>query len=116
MTEQASSSASPVPRRSVTRTSASQRLLRSPLAVLGATLACFLVVLALLTHQVLGGRQSLPATASSALVVHKGGKVLRTTASGRVLEEAPSSASSRPGEASGALLTRTSGGRGGEDD
>lgn len=118
MTEPVPSSPAATPKRSGSRESASQRLLRSPLTVLGATLASFLVVLTLLTHQVLGGQRSLPAGTSSALVIHRGGKVLRTTASGRVIGPAPSAASTQPGGSSPVLLTHTSGAatNGGEDD
>jgi hypothetical protein len=107
------------------RTGTAYRLLRSPLSVIGATLASFLVVLALLTAKVTSGHeQALPAGgAGSALVVKNGHKVLRTTASGRVLEPAASVAgaqavNSQAGAQPAALVTHTSGavGGGGQDD
>jgi hypothetical protein len=100
-------------------------MLRSPLSVLGATLASFLVVLALLTAKVTSGQeQALPAGGGgTALVVKNGQKVLRTTASGRVIEPASGAAGVQAGNAQGgarqaALVTHTSGalGGGGQDD
>jgi len=100
-------------------------MLRSPLSVIGATLASFLVVLALLTAKMTSGHeQALPVgSARSALVVKNGHKALRTTASGRVLEPASSVAVAQPGSAQSgaqpaALVTHTSGavGGGGQDD
>lgn len=106
-------------------TGAAHRMLRSPLSVIGATLASFLVVLALLTAKMTSGHeQALPVgSARSALVVKNGHKALRTTASGRVLEPASSVAVAQPGSAQSgaqpaALVTHTSGavGGGGQDD
>ncbi|HST34646.1 MAG TPA: hypothetical protein VLJ80_14125 [Solirubrobacteraceae bacterium] len=107
------------------RTGAAHRMLRSPLSVVGATLASFLVVLALLTAKVTSGHeQALPAGgAGSALVVKNGHKVLRTTASGRVLEPASNVAgvqasNTQAGAQPAALVTHTSGAvnGGGQDD
>jgi hypothetical protein len=118
MTELATKRAAPA------RTGAAHKMLRSPLTVVGATLASFLVVLALLTAKVTNGHeQSLPVgSAGSALVAKNGHKVLRTTASGRVLEPASSVAvtpgSAQSGAQPAALVTHTSGavGGGGQDD
>lgn len=106
------------------RTGAAHKMLRSPLTVIGATLASFLVVLALLTAKVTGGNEhALPVGgAGSALVVKNGHKVLRTTASGRVIEPASgvavTSGSAQSGAQPAALVTHTSGavGGGGQDD
>ncbi|HEY5389097.1 MAG TPA: hypothetical protein VIJ83_00975 [Solirubrobacteraceae bacterium] len=107
------------------RTGAAHRMLRNPLTVIGATLASFLVVLALLTAKVTSGHeQALPVgSSSSALVVKNGHKVLRTTASGRVIEPASSVAgaqagSTQAGAQPAALVTHASGavGGGGQDD
>jgi hypothetical protein len=99
-------------------------MLRSPLSVLGATLASFLVVLALLTAKATSGQeQALPAGgADTALVVKNGHNVLRTTASGRVLEPASAAgvqaSNTHAGSQPAALVTHTSGavGGGGQDD
>jgi hypothetical protein len=114
----------PTPARA--RAGTTQRMLRSPLSVIGATLASFLVVLALLTARVTSGHEASPPAgggAGSTLVVHRGGKVLRTTASGRVLGPATNVAAGQQGSGRAAaqpavLLTRTSGaaGAGGQDD
>lgn len=113
-------------RSAAARTGAVHRMLRNPLSVIGATLASFLVVLALLTAKVTSGHeQALPVGSgnSSALVVKNGHKVLRTTASGRVIEPASSVAGAQAsgtqaGAHPAALVTHTSGavGGGGQDD
>jgi hypothetical protein len=106
------------------RTGTAHKMLRSPLSVVGATLASFLVVLALLTAKVTSGHeQALPVGGGgSALVVKNGHKILRTTASGRVIEPASgvavTSGSTQSGAQPAALVTHTSGaaGGGGQDD
>ena len=111
-------------RAAAARTGAAHKMLRSPLSVVGATLASFLVVLALLTAKVTSGHEQAQPLggAGSALVVKNGHKVLRTTASGRVIEPASSVAGAQPGNVAGAqpaaLVTHTSGavGGGGQDD
>lgn len=79
-------------------------------AVLSATLASFLAVLALLTARVVTGTDpSLRATAQTQVVSRNGGTVIRTTASGRqIVETAPGSG--QPSTAPAALVTHTSGG------
>lgn len=81
-------------------------LWRSPLPVLAAALACFLVVLALLTARVLSGHDpALGAIASRAVVVSRSGhRVVRTTASGRAIA---GSAVEAPSTGTG-LVTRSS--------
>ncbi len=112
-------------RAAAARTGAAHKMLRSPLSVVGATLASFLVVLALLTAKVTSGHEQAQPLggAGSALVVKNGHKVLRTTASGRVIEPASSVAGAQPGYVQAgaqpaALVTHTSGavGGGGQDD
>ncbi len=97
-------------------------VLRNPFAVISTTLASFLIVMVLLTARVVMGTDpALRAGSPSAVVIsHRGHKVLRTTASGRVI--GPSGGQSG-GEVSGSpanhtIVTRSSGGYapGGEND
>jgi hypothetical protein len=96
--------------------------LRNPFAVISTAFASFLIVMVLLTARVMSGADpALRASAPNAVVVSHGGhKVLRTTASGRVIG---SSAGRSGGEVGGspsnhAIVTRSSGGYapGGEGD
>jgi len=101
---------------------AQQGVLRSPLTVLTAALASFLVVFVLLTARVVSGHDpALRASASRSALVSRGGHtILRTTASGRVL--GPASSATGGAQAAGTqpvtVVTRTSGGLadGGERD
>jgi len=88
------------------------RLLRSPLSVIAAASASFLVVLALLTARVVsGGDPALRVSASSAVFVsHRGKTVLRTTASGRAIGIAKQGAGLESGGTQPAtVVTRASG-------
>lgn len=103
------------------RRAAARGLLRTPLSVIVAAAASFLVVLALLTARVVsGGDPALRTSASSSVLVsHRGRTVLRTTASGRVLGVAGQGAGVESGGAQPAtVVTRASGGfaPGGERD
>lgn len=96
---------------------------RSPLAVASAALAMFLAVLVLLTARLSAGHDPALglATASIGHVSHRGHAVIRTTASGRVIEGAASEgagAGTAGHSQTEAIVTRTSGGQvgGGSDD
>jgi len=100
---------------------AQQGVLRSPLTVLTAALASFLVVFVLLTARVVSGHDpALRASASRSALVSRGGHtILRTTASGRVLGPASSATGAlAAGTQPVTVVTRTSGGLadGGERD
>lgn len=103
------------------RTSA---FLRNPFAVISTALASFLIVMVLLTARVVSGTDpALRASQSSAVIVsHSGRKVLRTTASGRVIGASGGQSGESGSEIGGAranhaLVTRSSGyGQGGESD
>ncbi len=103
-------------RSAATSVSASRPRRRSPLAVLNAALASFLVVLALLTARVVTGTDpSLLASAQTQIVARHGHTVVRTTASGRrIVEAAPGAAGSRSASTA-ALITHASGGVGSDD-
>lgn len=96
------------------RTRAPRRRAGSPLAVVSAALASFLVVLALLTARVVSGTDpSLRPAAQTQLVAHNGKTVIRTTASGRrIVESVP--AGGKAATTPAGLVSRTSGG--GESD
>jgi len=96
-----------------TRTST---FLRNPFAAISTALASFLIVMVLLTARVVSGTDpALRASQSSAVVVsHSGRKVLRTTASGRVIgtsggQSGESSSEVGGARANHAIVTRSSG-------
>jgi hypothetical protein len=87
-------------------------VLRSPLSVVAAALAGFLVVLALLGVRVSGGRDPALAknTAGRAQLFSSAGKArVRTTVSGRPLVVAPGGAGGEALGAQGSVLTGSSG-------
>jgi hypothetical protein len=99
------------------RTSGATRVARSPLAALSATLAGFLVVLALLTARVVKGTDpGLRGTSQAQVISGHGRTIVRTTASGRVIRETTGAAPEASGREAAALTTRTSGGSGAIDD
>ena len=86
-----------------------RRARRSPMPVISAALASFLVVLTLLTARVVTGVDRSIAPGPQAQVVSRNGHtIVRTTASGRRIVEsaAPGSATEAPLQ----LTTRSSGG------
>lgn len=96
-------------------------LLRNPMSVIAPALACFLVVLALLSARVMSGREQAlsPSSPGVALVSRGGHTILRTTASGRVLGPQAGVPAAQAGATRLAtLVTRTSGlpGEGAHDD
>lgn len=101
-------------------TSGASSFARSPLSVLTAALASFLLALALLTARVVNGTDPAIRPVAQAQVVSKQGHtILRTTASGRLISE-PAGQTGSPGAPEGgpaSLVTRSSGAlAGGEGD